>query len=80
VAFERAIGGQRLVCVVPRLTSKLVGGNAGWPIGDAWGDTKIDVGASARWRNAFTGEQLEGSSLQLRDVLATFPVAWLVAE
>ncbi|MBV8758465.1 MAG: malto-oligosyltrehalose synthase, partial [Deltaproteobacteria bacterium] len=79
VAFERARGGTRLVCVAPRLPYTLRAGRHPWPLGDAWGDTAIEVGAGT-WTNAFTGEQLSssGDRLRLRDVLATFPVAWLV--
>jgi (1->4)-alpha-D-glucan 1-alpha-D-glucosylmutase len=74
IAFERAHRGKRLVCVVPRLPWKLA---QGWPLGDAWGDAALAVGGE-RLRNVFTGEVHEGESLRLRDVFATFPVAWLV--
>jgi (1->4)-alpha-D-glucan 1-alpha-D-glucosylmutase len=78
IAFERARGTARLVCIAPRLSWKLSRGERPWPLGDAWGDRSIAVGAG-RWRNAFTGETFEGDQLALRDVLAVFPVAWLTS-
>ncbi|HLL21809.1 MAG TPA: malto-oligosyltrehalose synthase, partial [Kofleriaceae bacterium] len=80
VAFERSRSDQRLVCIVPRLPIKLSRGTADWPLGSVWENHTITLGAGTRWRNAFTGEQHEGSSLALADVLATFPVAWLVSS
>jgi glycogen debranching enzyme GlgX/malto-oligosyltrehalose synthase len=82
IAFERSWARSRLICVAPRLPLTLTRGRdrGPWPIGDVWDAAKIDLGAPARWRNAFTGERLEGGALALRDVLAGFPVAWLVAE
>jgi maltooligosyltrehalose synthase len=74
VAFELAHRGKRLVCVVPRLPWKLA---QGWPLGGAWGDATLAVGGE-RLRNVFTGEVHEGDSLRLRELFATFPVAWLV--
>jgi len=79
IAFERARGGTRLVCIAPRLSWKLTRGERPWPLGDVWGDRTIALG-QGRWRNAFTGETFEGDQLALRDVLATFPVAWLRSE
>jgi (1->4)-alpha-D-glucan 1-alpha-D-glucosylmutase len=83
VAFERARGSARLVCVVPRLPWKLTGGATAWPLGARWGDTRLaltGVEPDRSWRNVFTGEALAGDTLALRDVLATFPVAWLVSR
>jgi glycogen debranching enzyme GlgX/malto-oligosyltrehalose synthase len=79
-AFERSWARARLVCIAPRLPRTLTGGRVPWPIGDLWGDARLELGAPTRWRNAFTGERFEGSTLALRDVLATLPIAWLVAE
>jgi len=76
IAFERARADQRLVCVVPRLPWKLAGG---LPLGEVWGDATIDLGVSARWRNPFTGETFDDQNVRLRDMFASFPVAWLVA-
>ena len=76
IAFERAHRGKRLVCVAPRLPWRRTLGQSPWPLGEVWSDATLGVGGG-RWRNAFTGEILEGEPLRLRDVLAAFPVAWL---
>ncbi|MBA3542659.1 MAG: hypothetical protein H0T79_23790 [Deltaproteobacteria bacterium] len=39
VAFERAHGSKRLVCIAPRLTWKLAG-EPRWPLGEVWGDPR----------------------------------------
>jgi isoamylase len=78
VAFERCMGSSRIVCVVPRLSRKLTKGEAPWPLGDVWGEERLDLAREGRFRNAFSGEALEGRSLPLHDVFASFPVAWLV--
>jgi (1->4)-alpha-D-glucan 1-alpha-D-glucosylmutase len=77
VAFERSLPGRRLVCVVPRLSRKLTGGAAPWPLGGAWGDRRLKLAAEGRFENAFTGDRLEGASWPLARVLSDFPVAWL---
>jgi (1->4)-alpha-D-glucan 1-alpha-D-glucosylmutase len=71
VAFQR---GDSVLVVVPRLTTRLVS-PPHLPLGEVWGSTAIAAGG--RWRNAFTGEVLEGDSLALSKVFATFPVAIL---
>ena len=79
IAFERARGTKRLVCIAPRLPYKLTRGKRPWPLADVWGDATIEIGQGT-WQNAFTGEVLEGDRLALRHVFATFPVAWLVCS
>jgi (1->4)-alpha-D-glucan 1-alpha-D-glucosylmutase len=69
VAFLR---GEDVLVVVPRLTTQLVKPGQ-LPLGEVWGDHRLD--APGRWRNAFTGEELD--DLALRNVFATFPVAIL---
>jgi glycogen debranching enzyme GlgX/malto-oligosyltrehalose synthase len=78
IAFERARGAAHLVCIAPRLPYKLTGGRQPWPLGDVWGDLGVDL--PGRWRNVFSGETHEGTTLRLREVLRTFPVAWLWSE
>jgi isoamylase len=80
IAFERARGTSRLICVVPRLSYTLTAGRFPWPRGDVWGGTTLAVDTKTRWRNVFTGERFDGDRLALCDVFVTFPVAWLVAE
>ncbi len=79
IAFERSHGKARLVCVTPRLPRTLTRGEQPWPLGDVWGDQMIELPA-ATWKNALTGERFAAGSLALRELFATFPVAWLVAE
>jgi (1->4)-alpha-D-glucan 1-alpha-D-glucosylmutase len=74
IAFTR--GNDDVLVVVPRLTTQLVKPGQ-FPLGEVWGDRTLAV--SGRWKNAFTGEVLEGDSLALRKVFATFPVAVLEA-
>ncbi len=68
VAFRRG----DVIVAVPRLTSRL---SRGLPLGDVWGDLALPV--PGLWRNAFTGEQLKGESLPLKQLFATFPAAVL---
>ena len=79
IGFERTHLSSRLVCLVPRLTRAMCGDRP-WPLGDVWGDARVELVAPGRWRNLFTGEQLDGKTLALRDVFASFPVAWLEAR
>ena len=67
------------MCVVPRLPYTLTrGGAAGpFPVADVWGDARLPVAGT--FTNVFTGARHEGDSLALRDILATLPVAWLLA-
>jgi (1->4)-alpha-D-glucan 1-alpha-D-glucosylmutase len=71
LAFMR---GDDVLVAVPRLTSRLVKPPQ-FPVGEVWSDHALDV--PGRWRNAFTGEIVEGDRLALREVFATFPVAIL---
>jgi glycogen debranching enzyme GlgX/malto-oligosyltrehalose synthase len=79
VAFERSRGSTRLVCIAPRLSRTLTKGASPCPLGDLWGEARIEIGDGS-WTNAFTNERFEGSNLALRDIFAVFPVAWLVAK
>jgi (1->4)-alpha-D-glucan 1-alpha-D-glucosylmutase len=74
LAFTR--GNDEILVVVPRLTTQLVKPGQ-FPLRDVWRDHTLAV--SGRWKNAFTGETIEGDTLALRDVFATFPVAVLEA-
>jgi (1->4)-alpha-D-glucan 1-alpha-D-glucosylmutase len=71
VAFQR---GDDALVVIPRLTTRLVKPPA-LPLGDVWQEHALAV--SGTWRNAFTDEVIEGDSLPLRNVFASFPVAIL---
>jgi len=80
VAFARRGGGSTLLAVVPRLVATLTRENGfALPDGSVWGDTALsgDV-VVGRWRNLFTGEELDASGgLRFAEVLADFPVALL---
>jgi glycogen debranching enzyme GlgX/malto-oligosyltrehalose synthase len=78
VAFERTLGEKRLLCAAPRLTRRLTEGEPSWPLGPVWGEATLQVPGGKRFRNVFSGEELEGETLSLRQVFANFPVAWLL--
>jgi isoamylase len=81
VAFTRGYGEERLICVVPRLSCRLLGGRPGWPLGDAWDGQTVRLPFSGRYRNVFTGASLKGrGALALREVFEHFPVALLLRE
>ena len=60
----------RAVTVVPRLVLGLNG---------EWGDTTLEVPDGA-WRNALTGDDVDGHVTRMADVLARFPVALLTRK
>ncbi|HEX8251787.1 MAG TPA: malto-oligosyltrehalose synthase [Thermoanaerobaculia bacterium] len=70
LAFTR--GSDDVLVCVPRLTTQL---GKSFPVGEVWGDRTLDIGG--HWKNAFTGETIEGDRLALRDVFEAFPVAVL---
>jgi len=77
VAFARRGGGSTLLAVLPRLVATLTRENGfAIPDGAVWVDTALtgDV-VAGRWRNLFTGEELD--HLRLANILADFPVALL---
>jgi (1->4)-alpha-D-glucan 1-alpha-D-glucosylmutase len=63
VAFAR---GGEVVTVVPRLAVHV----------DDWKDTTVTL-PPGRWRNALTGDALDGGEARVADLLARFPVALL---
>ncbi|HEX2222741.1 MAG TPA: malto-oligosyltrehalose synthase [Thermoanaerobaculia bacterium] len=65
LAFVRGDGA---VTVIPRLVLGL---------GGDWGDTVLDLPAG-RWRDELTGEEVDGGSNRLADLLRRFPVGLLV--
>ena len=72
IAFTR--GDDEVLVVVPRLTTQLVKPGQ-FPLGEVWSDRALAIGG--RWRNVYTGENLDSEKLPLREVFATFPVAVL---
>ncbi len=80
VAFERSCPSLRLVCIVPRLSSRLTQGRGTWPVGEVWGDQHLQLTSPGSFTNVFTGERVEGERLPLAKVLGVFPVAWLLED
>jgi len=83
-AYARTGDGSGLAVIVPRLWLDLAPNGDGWPMGDAWADTRVVLPEGvAAWRNLLTGEQgavatrERARSVGLRDVLRTFPLAVL---
>jgi (1->4)-alpha-D-glucan 1-alpha-D-glucosylmutase len=71
-AFVRRLGDDAVAVAVPRFVSRLVKPGR-FPLGAVWGDTALLL--PGRWRNAFTGDAVEGG--RLAEVFARFPVAVL---
>ncbi len=75
VAFTRTLGGQTVLVVAPRLTSRV----GVPPVGESWKDTRIEAVSSGKWVDLLTGkEHPTGAPLALSEVLAVLPVAVLV--
>jgi (1->4)-alpha-D-glucan 1-alpha-D-glucosylmutase len=86
VAFARIDGSQAAITVVPRLVAGLVG-DRGAPTGGAvWGDARLELPPELndrRWRCVLTGRLVSsppGRGLALGEILASLPVALLLAE
>ena len=86
IAFARTHGDEAAVVVVPRLPASLTGAEVA-PIGaGVWGETTVSLprGLAGRtWTCAVTGRVVAGGNergLPLGEILATFPVALLVAN
>ena len=89
VSFARQWLSRTLIVVAPRLSTQVPEVNGRLPVGDSvWTTTRLALPASLSapaYRNALTGERLvpamtaEGRTLELGQVLAACPVAWLVA-
>jgi (1->4)-alpha-D-glucan 1-alpha-D-glucosylmutase len=77
IAFERRVGEESLIVIVPRHTAAL-----GFPpVGEVWGDTTVTVTvpeAGGKYRDVFTGREWDGDVLAVRGVLGELPFAVLV--
>lgn len=80
-AFVRQHEGARMLVVVPRLTTQLVGLAADAPIGAVWGDTALILPYAGMWHNALTGEAVSGvgEGISIANLLATVPFAMLTS-
>ena len=70
-AFAR---GESVLVAVPRLVAALTKPGT-FPLGEVWGAAALRGGG--RWRNSFTGDEIEGDALPLSKVFERFPVAVL---
>jgi (1->4)-alpha-D-glucan 1-alpha-D-glucosylmutase len=82
-AFARKLGDELAIVIVPRLVARLMGEREGWPLGEVWGDTVIELPERSaplgELHSQLTQEDLSNDSRALRAsaVLARFPVALL---
>jgi (1->4)-alpha-D-glucan 1-alpha-D-glucosylmutase len=82
-AFALRNGSRAIVAVAPRLFAGLIGDGDAAPVGvGVWGDSKLVLpeGLSGDFVNVLTEEKHQGNSLRIAELLATFPVALLVAR
>jgi (1->4)-alpha-D-glucan 1-alpha-D-glucosylmutase len=76
-AFARVLGEQACITVLPRFTTRP--GDA-LPVGEAWGDTAIELPASLRcsWHNALTGRSVDAAErVSVSDLFRHIPFALL---
>jgi (1->4)-alpha-D-glucan 1-alpha-D-glucosylmutase len=80
-AFARKHGDEIVIIVVPRLTARLMGEREGWPLGEVWGDTLIELPERgvplADLYSQLTRERLTNDTRALKasTLLARFPVS-----
>ncbi len=78
VAFTRRHESDAVLVAVPRFLTCLVR-RATMPVGDAvWPAHAFLPNPGGAWRNIYTGETIEGDTLPLRRVFASFPLAVLL--
>ena len=86
VAYMRELAGQRLVVVSGRWFARLLGGQPGWPVGEAaWSDTALELagGPVHGLHDVLTGRPVHlapGARLPLSSLFETLPYAALVGE
>jgi (1->4)-alpha-D-glucan 1-alpha-D-glucosylmutase len=74
-AFTRALDGVRVAVAVPRLTTTLTKPDV-VPVGEVWPED-LSLPLSGSWRNIFTGGEVAGEEIALRQLFTSFPVAVL---
>jgi (1->4)-alpha-D-glucan 1-alpha-D-glucosylmutase len=81
IAYARRREGQMTIALAPRFPYTMMKGEMRLPIGDAWGETTIDLppGSPAEFTNVLTGEPVRAHEGRLlgREVFASFPIALL---
>lgn len=58
----------------PRLSASLTRGETAWPVGEVWGNARLDVGPGPLV-NVFTGEHQQGGEVHLASIMRVFPIA-----
>lgn len=81
-AFSRIHEGRACIVIVPRWSARLMGGRTELPLGDAWGDTRVLLGAvGEELRDVLTAQnarvQGEEGALRLSETLSKLPIAVL---
>jgi (1->4)-alpha-D-glucan 1-alpha-D-glucosylmutase len=84
LAFARMHEGKSVIVVVPRWMYRLMNGELAPPVGEAWGDARLELpGEAGQSFVELLSERkmsAEGSSVEVANVLARFPIAVLVAS
>ncbi len=81
VAFARVLEDRQVVCLVPRLSERLTGGERVFPVGRAWEGRGVRGLAPGCYRDVLTGQRLEtDGELELTRAFARLPLALLVKE
>jgi len=77
VAFMRTYETEKLIVIVPRLTSRL----GSPPLGLVWDDTAVDVELGSSWKDILTGQVLSAQGeLPLEHVFAKLPLGVLARQ
>ena len=75
MAFERSLGEERLLCVVPRLTRSLTKSKGVFAVGELWGNRRLEGVRPGSYRNVLTGGSAElESSPALSTLLRELPL------
>lgn len=90
IAFARHSENKSVIIVVPRLIASLLNGSGVAPIGEGvWSDSRLLLAGdrfSRHYRNVFSATTVEAedvgrdSAISISNILASFPIALLVAE
>jgi (1->4)-alpha-D-glucan 1-alpha-D-glucosylmutase len=79
VAFARSLDSDTVMCCVPRLTYRMVGGQGAFPLKQAWGAGTLRVPVPGNYLDVFTDRRLKlGASVKLSEIYAELPLALLV--
>jgi (1->4)-alpha-D-glucan 1-alpha-D-glucosylmutase len=75
VVYQRVLGRERVVVLVPRLTAAL----GSPPLGLVWEDTAVALPGGETWRDVLSGQQWKGNSFALAELFRDLPLAVLTA-